>query len=397
MEINCINKINKNNEVIFEISTKTKLEEKTLWFSLAKEYENMVSTSLDGALVALILPCMLMNEDMYLDGNISEKLFFNLKKSGPFQVLMQKIIPSLKSIDIFPKKLYSQKDKGSGVITGFSGGIDSFCTLGENFYKDVSPDFKISHLLFNNVGSHGKRETGDELFNSRYKALEPTATEIGLPFIKLNSNMDKFYPRELGFIQTHTLRNAAIALFLQNGVSKFMYASAYSFDDVYVKKTSEIAHCDMLILPMLSTESLDAISSGCEFTRIEKTILVSDIKDSYSSLDICVSGEDAGNCSKCFKCLRTQLSLEMAGVLQRYSSIFNQKIYEENRLKYMAEVLISSNAFSKEILDYAANNNFEFPLKAYSYARVYKVRDFFLKRGIPKRIVWKLVNVIIGK
>jgi hypothetical protein len=113
----------------------------------------------------------------------------------------------------------------------------------------------------------------------------------------VNSNVDAFYGKGLGNQQTHTLRNASVALLLQGGIGRYLYASSYNFKNVFVGATYSMAYSDTIALPLLSTEVLDAISVGSEYTRIEKTLRVAEIPDSYGTLDVCVSPKKAGNCS----------------------------------------------------------------------------------------------------
>jgi hypothetical protein len=77
--------------------------EKTLWYSLDKLYYDLVSELSDAYLVALLIPAMALGEDIYIEGTISEKLFYNL--SFPLQKILQEIIPTLKIINLYPENI----------------------------------------------------------------------------------------------------------------------------------------------------------------------------------------------------------------------------------------------------------------------------------------------------
>lgn len=215
------------------------------------------------------------------------------------------------------------------MATGFSGGIDSFCVLADHYYAEIPKRYRLTHLLFNNVGSHGAG--GERLFRERYERLLPSAERIGLPFMMVNSNLDSFYGEGLGFQQTHTFRNSSVALLLQEGVQSYMYASTFNYLESFVGPTYDTAYSDNITLPLLSTNNFDAFYLGSEYTRLEKTLRVAEISESYTTLDICMNpNNNSGytNCSMCWKCLRTLVTLEIAGYLGNYSNVFDLKIYK---------------------------------------------------------------------
>ncbi len=263
-----------------------------LWYSLEDKYDSFVTNLLGGPLVALLIPAMALGEDIVVRGAISERLFYNL--SGPYQVLLTHIIPSLNLVKVVPEELVTPKARATGVATGFSCGIDSLCVLADHYYTACPSGFKITHLIFNNVGSHGSG--ANRLFESRYENNQVAAERIGLPLIKVDSNLDDFY-HGFVFSHTHVPRHASIPLLLQNGIGRYLYASAYSYPDTYVKPSTEMSHADPIALPLLTTDSVDLITTGSEYSRIEKTIKVANLPLSYEVLDVCVNPNKAGNCS----------------------------------------------------------------------------------------------------
>src|SRR4028118_737543 len=176
----------------------------TLWYSLGEEYADLVSDRSDAPLVALLIRAMACGEDIHLDGTISERLYYNLSRS--YQHVLRAVIPSLRLINIYPDNVQPATQRASGVATGFSGGIDSFSVLADHHYTDVPTGFRLTHLLYNNVGSHEKG--GSRLFRERYEHIRPTAERIGLPFIAVDTNVSAFYSG-FKFQQTHTPRNAS--------------------------------------------------------------------------------------------------------------------------------------------------------------------------------------------
>jgi len=346
-------------KVLFSTFIESALFSRVLWYSIDKEFSYLIGNYSDAPLVALLILAMAKGEDIYLEGSISERLWYTL--SGQYQNILQHMFPGLKKINIFPANTHTLQLKASGVATGFSAGVDSFSLLSDHFYSSVPQGFRITHLLFNNVGSHGGGEAGEILFQKRYEHIVNITEQFNLPFLKINTNIDSFYA-EYGstfeFVKTHTLRNVSVALLLQNGIKRYLYASTFSFTDIKIKPLHDIAISDPISLPLLSTEILDILSVGSEYTRVEKTLRVAKIIDSYDKLNVCVSGIEAENCSECWKCMRTLLTLEIGGFLEKYTKVFKLAHYSKQKNQYIEQMLKSPDLLTLEIIDFAKKNNF---------------------------------------
>ena len=357
-----------NNKRMYQVEVESTEGKETLWYSVEDKFGELLTEASDAPVVALLIPAMLKGEDIHIEGIISDRLYHNLSKS--LQSVLQQIIPSLNQIKIYPKEVRSGGAKiASGVATGFSGGIDSYCALADYHYSDIPERFKVTHLLFNNVGSHGRG--GERLFEERFKKLLTTTEKIGLPFVKVNSNLHSFYDDvQLRFGLTHTLRNVSVGLLLQRGIGRYMYASAYQYSDVFIGPTKSMGHSDLVTLPMLSTETLDAFSIGSEYSRVQKTLRVAELPDSYGTLDVCVNDHNLSghtNCSRCWKCLRTLSTLEIAGeeYLERYCDSFDLNIYMSEKKSYLGRLLGSDDPLAREIVKFAYVKNYSFPISSH--------------------------------
>jgi hypothetical protein len=331
-------------------------------------------------LLALLIPAMAAGEDIELAGEVSERLYESL--AGPYQELLQAVIPSLRRVAIHPVGFQPSRGRAPGIATGFSGGIDSFCVLAEHHYNLGPGGDRVTHLLFNNVGSHGR--DGQALFRDRQARAALTAAEIGLPMIVTDSNVDAFYGPPLGFQQTHTPRNTSVALLLQGGIGRFLYASTYHLRDTGVRPSYDIAHSDPMALPMLATESLETLSSGGEQTRVEKTLRVARLPVSYRHLDVCARGESAGNCSTCAKCARTLLTLTIGGAENRYAPVFDLAAYRRLHPRHCGKVLLSRNLLDREIVAFALTRGYRFPMRAYFVSPLHGIR--YLARRAGRRL-----------
>lgn len=383
----------KGEKVFYRTQVTATSGKRDLWYSVDKKYGDMLSDSADAALLALLFPAMVRGENIEIKASISERLYYNLSKSA--QVVLQSIFPKLHKINIKPRELSDSHQQSQGVATGFSGGIDSFCVLADHYYSDSVPDgFRLTHLLFNNVGSHGAG--GESLFNKRFSRLQSLAEKIGLPILAINSNMDSFY-YDLGyaFVDTHTPRNVSVAHLLKGGIGRYYYASTHDYTAIGTSG-GKMPQCEPFLLPLFSTKTMDVIASGSEYTRVEKTLKVAEIEDSYDLLDICIKAKqaekvDAVNCSTCSKCMRTLLTLEIAGLLDRYDRMFDLELYRSQRYKFIATILENEDPLSltDDILSFVEQRNFQLPLSSrfYGYTGLHKLFPYYERAlNLGKRI-----------
>lgn len=302
-----------------------------LWFSVPKEYGELVSSRSDAALLASLIPAMRRGGDLHVRGTLTDEFYYAL--SGEFQEMLLVLLSKLKRVRILPEDLAPVEGGAQGVATGFSAGVDSWQVLAEYFVRDAVPDsLRVTHLLYNNLGSHGRG--GNEVFRRRLASIRQAGAELGLPVIPVDTNMADLYPK-MKFSRTHTPRNASVALLLSAGVRRFYYASAYHLQHVAGKSLGAnggIAKADPITLPALSTTGLQLQSVGGPYTRVEKTLQMAEVEPSHRYLDVCIAPRgEYRNCTRCWKCRRTALTLDIAGVLPQYESVFDLQYWGRSR------------------------------------------------------------------
>jgi hypothetical protein len=359
-------------EVVFRTPVDTSMGRNDLWFSVPKEFGDFVSPTSDAPLTAMIIPAMKTGEDVHVEGPISEKLWFNL--SSGFQHIVRRIIPSLKPVQIIPAEVIGNAERADGVATGFSRGIDSWCTLCDYHFEEGPAGVRVTHLLFNNVGSHGLG--GERLYHGRLEGVRSTAERLDLPLIPTNSNMDFFYDRhETKFRTTVTVRNMASAMVVQRGIGRLLCSSGIPYERIFVGETDIMAFSDPILLPFMSTGRFEGISVGSEYIRVEKTVRVSERPESFDAIDVCLMHQQAGNCCHCWKCLRTLLTFEIAGVLDQYAPSFDLTEYARQRDQYIRSALRSEEPYLAEVVAFAKERDFDFGYRLRAEARILKTLD----------------------
>lgn len=331
-----------------------------LWFEFdARLAPSLIVDRLDGFAVIALLMAMERGEDLHVDGIISERLLHNLEHQ--VRPILRLVIPELHDIHIRAQNVDSRGEpRGRGVATGFSGGIDSFCTIADYFSPDTPPGYKLTHLLFCDVGAHPTAQVRD----GRWSLIKDFGEAIGLELIRVRSNLMQL--AQTRFERTHMPRNAAAALMLQGLVGKYFYSSGYRFQDCHLREWSDIACADPALVHQFSTESFEAISTGCQYSRVDKTRLAVTVPHVRRFLNVCVDPDSgARNCSKCYKCLRTLATLELLGQLEGFDQVFDLGVYRRYRTEYF--LLMpgrTEDALIREIFEFSKHADAHLPWHA---------------------------------
>jgi hypothetical protein len=333
-------------------------EKRTLWFSMPEKYaEHFIPNRLDAFLVALLPVAMEHGEDIILEGEVSERLLYSV--NSYLIPIISKVNSTFKNVSVTSDRTsYKAIDKKyHAAVTGFSGGIDSFCVIAEHIDLLKTPSHQLTHLIFNNVGA-----ISANVFIEKYNYFKSVALDLELNLIPVDSNLGSVIDSPFGL--SHSLRNSACALFLQSLFSHYYYASGIQYCDVRIFNAADIAYLDSVLLNLLSTENLDIVCSGAQYTRVEKTRIVSNFLPSRNFLNVCVAPNRIDNCSVCWKCCRTLLTLELLGKVQEYSHVFDLEKWQRVRSWYISEYLLNpkknTDPLAREILNLAVEANHQF-------------------------------------
>lgn len=343
----------------------------TLWFSVPSEYEGWLTDDVyDAFLVAAIYPSMFYNEPIEIEGPVSHKLYFNCSRY--IQHIVKAYRPEMHLVNISTNG-YKQAAKQQTLVgAGFSAGIDSFATFIERFENEQDEEYKISALFFFNVGSHGGGgDNAEKVFRLRYEYIKPFADQKDLPFIPMDSNLFDFYQFHWEFDAGQLCRSAAILVF-QKSLSKYFLSSDYSYKESmfyqFNPNTTSLSEIvENFANPMLSTEGLEVITDGGQYSRIEKTKLCAGYPEAQKLLNVCVNPDvdnsSIKNCGRCHKCIRTLVALDSIGVLDNFSEVFNLDSYYKNRFKYKCYLrrAAGTNAYIKENVEFAKISGKPFP------------------------------------
>lgn len=331
-----------------------------LWFSVPPDAEELLSSRADHVAVALLLPAMRYGRDLRVGGVVTDVLLHRMNHD--LQALIRIIHPGYQRVVVSAEETAPPGSAPLGVATGFSGGVDSFATLREYTGPGVPDGLQVTHLLNNNVGAHG--DGGRRLWRRRFEGLLPVAQELGLPFIRVDSNLDDHYPR-MGFMQTVVLRNAAVVHLLAGGIGRSYHASDGTYGNIrFPPPDGDIGLAIGLILPLLSTPALTLEATSSGLSRVERTLALVGAPFARH-LDVCIDADPdrVGNCSSCWKCMRAMLTLDIAGHLDDFvPEVFAREPYERRLPQYYAEIMSSTEPNETEVVEFGNRNGWRWGL-----------------------------------
>lgn len=307
-----------------------------LWFSVAKEYEQYLCWERSDAYIIAVLNYAMRNgHDIECEAPLSEDLYYNIDK-----YLVDAIVqynPTFYRTRINAPISNQELPCANAVGTGISCGVDSLHALASQTNLKFS-GHNITHLTFNNVGSHGEGEKAQRLFRERLENPKRFAEEYGFKLVISNSNLMDVIEQE--HFKTHTYSSMFPVFCLQKLYSVYYYASSgYKYHEFRLsdRPGSSCGSYEMLSLPLFSTKRLRIYSDGEGKTRMDKIKAIVNYPPSYKYLNVCLREGD--NCGRCEKCIRTLLGIDALGMLDRYSQVFDVEYYKKNKKWYLMKLL----------------------------------------------------------
>lgn len=271
-----------------------------IWFRVPEGF--LPGQSGDPFLAACLIPCMKLGLPLHIHAPVSGQL---LNSVQTIQQIFHKWYPDLVVVPVEAEGMEGpelQRARQSAAF--FSGGLDSFYTVLKNLAH-------IDHLIF----VHGfdvdlKNET---LYGKIIQEIRKSAQALGKPLIEVETNLRELGDRHVSWdLHLFGPALASVGLLLGKTIGR-----------VYIPSSESYAHLEPcashpLVDPLWSPETTEFIHDGAEATRNEKAAFIAHSKTAMRTLRVCwETSDNAYNCGRCEKCLRTMINLEAAGALER--------------------------------------------------------------------------------
>lgn len=348
----------------------------TMYFEIDADYAAMlVNDTYDPFMITALLLAMYNKTELRIRGNVSKKLYKNLTWYA--QKILCDFSDKLAPVKITVDGFAPVNVTGTLIGTGMSCGVDSLSTVYDRYICEDDPDYKINALFFFNCGSNG---VGEEFFienlaQSRCQRVMQVAGELGLPLVPLDTNLHEFDSKEKYGDTFFYLATYACILAMQNVILRYYMSSGCSYYEikstaVHYKNYAVAGYCESFFVPLIQTERMEIIIDGCQYKRVDKLKQIVDWEITRKYLNVCnIYSKDSHNCGSCKKCLRTLLSLEIMGKLDKFAHLFDMNSYRANVLNFMARCVaeVDNSVFYKEILDLAEEYNFPMPTRRDCY------------------------------
>jgi hypothetical protein len=313
-----------------------KINDKELYYVFNSDLNNYVTDSYDTFLIGILIYAMYYNLDINIDGSISEKLYNNLTRE--LIPIINHCYDKLNIIQIKPKNLVSNYYDSKETGFGLSCGIDSLCTLEDVYFKQPIDSLKATYACnFHSGGS-------DNIEQYRLRLLHVTnfLNNTKLKLLSIESNISDYVIPYFDHEKIHAFKTISFVYLFQKLFKRFYIASGLTYNETRIMKNPvSFGWIEGVIIPLLSTESLEICLHGNKYSRVEKTNIISknSLYDNY--IDVCIKTDKNSkylNCGSCFKCIRTLITLEHFTDIKRYSNIFNLTNYYKNKNNYIKKL-----------------------------------------------------------
>ncbi|MBE6399887.1 MAG: hypothetical protein E7041_07085 [Lentisphaerae bacterium] len=291
-----------------------------LWVEVREEYGKFLCTErCDAVLLGVLHYALKHGHDIEAELPVSRELYFNLTNL---------LIPLLCGSRIKKpvlKMAYSAEllPNAGAVGTGVSLGVDSLYTISRHGKQSATP-YPVTHLLYFNVGSHGRGNAAECTHLVHQQKVTEFAREYDYELVTLNSNYADVFHQH--YCDMHAFAAAFAVFSLQKLWSSYLYASA-GYPEITLKFPVEKNIPAAVLMPVLNgvfateTTRFRADAEGVE--RFEKIRFLSRCEMAQKYLFVCVKG--GSNCCRCLKCVRTILRLRLLGAIKDFSRVFPEE------------------------------------------------------------------------
>ena len=374
-------------------------EKHEVYFETTLEFaQYLVYEVSDAFIVAAMLPALVKGEDMQVE-SVSPHLRYN------FDVLMYLFgkVFGYAPIMLNANAVLSVNFKPKAVGTGFSGGVDSLLTYLEHTAATCPEDMRVNHLALFNVGSYGNDpEKTRKNFQDDLKRALKFAKEVNVPLIPLNSNLSSIYTHKdiFHYSLRSTLCLSAAILCLQKLFRQYYISSTGTIDDIRLNKYEQYYY-ESLFIQRLCTANTNIMISEVHYNRVEKTKKLLQNSLTERHLYVCnadlmnekwgESNEKEGylNCSECFKCVRTLLTIDLLGKLSQFGRLFNLEKYRKQKDALILQMYQKKNHdhFQQEIFNLFLETKVEFTPNQLRLIKKWE------RQQLPKRLYHKLRSI----
>jgi hypothetical protein len=245
-----------------------------------------------------LLPALLLGAELRVEGPVAPE---TLEAANRVQELYVRWFPRLRPIRVEAPPRPSGP-RANGVLSLFSGGVDSF-------YSALEGRGRLTHLLF--VHGFDVPLEAEALRERVAASLRTAAAELGLPLIEMETNarafMDPYVPWDFG----HGAAIAAAAMVLSRAIGEVVIPSS---GEILIsrQRTRLLWGSHPELDPLWTTTEQRFVHHAADTGRQAKMRLLATSETAMRYLRVCWRNPGgAYNCGRCEKCVRTMAGLRI--------------------------------------------------------------------------------------
>jgi hypothetical protein len=299
-----------------------------LWFEVDETSGLAISDRADSFLVGMIPIAMACRAKLEVRGSVSPRLAWGIEQLQRIHFAWWPRHVRVVEVRCERMEEAPSDQRGSGVASSFSGGVDSLYTVWRHTGERESiPGFGLDYALLINgfdldldLESTGRWRVLREVYG---QLLAP----LGVELISVRTNLQTFRVAGVGrggHIRSFGNALVAAALALSPALGRFYLAAAHGYGVFHPDgSTPSTDH-------LLSTAGFQSIHDGADVpTRFAKVAALTAWPEAVARLRVCSNRSwrnvDVGrgaidNCGRCRKCVWTLISLELLTGQTRFPS-----------------------------------------------------------------------------
>jgi hypothetical protein len=298
-----------------------------LWFEVDEASGLAMSDRADPFLVGMIPIAMACRAKLEVRGLVSPRLAWGIEQLQRIHFAWWPRYVRVAEVRYQKLEEAPHAQRGIGVASSFSGGVDSLYTLWRHTgERETLPGFRLDYALLVNGFDLDRdlEETG------RWKVLRetyaPLLAPLGVELLSVRSNLRDYRIAGVGrggVIRSFGTALVSAALALSPSLGRFYLAAAHGYADAHADgSTPTTDH-------LLSTAGFQSIHDGADVTRFEKVEVIAGWPEALARLRVCSNPDwrivdtERGaidNCGRCRKCVWTLTSLELITAQTRFPS-----------------------------------------------------------------------------
>lgn len=265
-------------------------------------------TDLDGATDAFFIIGLLlaMGTDgvLTMDQPVSRRLLYSSRRAIQ-GILLNWHGDKLRRAEIdVPAREADPTPDAHRTVTCFTGGADSFDTL-------INNADDVEALLFVHGFDIPLRRT--EIREATSAHLREVAAETGKELIEVETNIRRFLNHAGSWPGlTHGGALSSVGHLLSGRFGRILLPASHTYAEQYPWGT------DPMLDHLWSSNRLTVVTDGSASTRVEKIVGLAEDPVAQRHLRVCWQNTGKYNCSSCDKCVRTMITLSIAGVLPEF-------------------------------------------------------------------------------